>query len=103
MACSGSWDRRALFILLLLCLFVPAQVAALCGAPESHHAAQHCCLLCHLGSLPFLQVSSSPSIAPVGQVERLLHKSDCGAPDEAKASSNSSRAPPSLPLLTVSL
>jgi hypothetical protein len=100
---SGNWDRRALFILLLVCLFVHAQVAALCAAPEPHHAAQHCCLLCHIGSLPFLQVSSSPSIAPVALVERLLHKSDCGAPAEVKARSNSSRAPPSLDLLAISL
>src|SRR5450755_2810758 len=33
------------------------QSLALASQEESHHATDHCCLLCHAGPLPFLQTT----------------------------------------------
>ena len=61
-------NRRLLIVLLLLCATVLAQSTALAAQNESHHSPDHCCLLCHVGPLPFLQTSVSASLAPVFQV-----------------------------------
>ena len=61
-------DRRLLVVLLLLCVTVLAQSSALSAQSESHRSPDHCCLLCHVGPLPFLQTSVSAAWAPVFQV-----------------------------------
>jgi hypothetical protein len=71
-----------------------AQTAALFSAPEQHHAAGHCCLLCHLSSLPFLHITTVASLAPIVFVERLIPDPDFEASHDAPLNENSSRAPP---------
>ena len=89
-----SVNRRAVFVLLLLCLMVCAQSAALFAASETHHAAGHCCPLCHLGSLPFLHITTARSMAPIGVIARLIPIPDAKTSRDVLLTSNSSRAPP---------
>ncbi|MDE3165642.1 MAG: hypothetical protein KGN36_07545 [Acidobacteriota bacterium] len=49
-------------VLLLLLAVVCMQGAA--SAEDHHHSAQHCCAICHAGTLPFLQPVASWLIAP---------------------------------------
>jgi hypothetical protein len=49
----------------MVCLIVFAQSAAVAAQFEAHHAAEHCCLLCHVGALPFLQVAAASTVPPV--------------------------------------
>src|SRR5579872_2855166 len=94
MARGFCHNRRALAIVFLLCLMSFAQSAAL-SAPESHHSSGgHCCPLCHLGSLPFLEITTASSIAPVVLVERLIPNPDFEASHDVLLNANSSRAPP---------
>lgn len=88
-----GWDRRTL-VVLFLCLIVYAQSVPLFAPPEPHHATDHCCLLCHVGSLPFLQVTTSAAVSPVVLVERLIPSPDSEASHDALLSANTSRAPP---------
>lgn len=87
-------NRRALLVACLLCLMFYAQSAALLAAIEPHHATGHCCLLCHVGSLPFLEIATPASIAPIAVVERLIPIPDFQASHDVLLSANSSRAPP---------
>ena len=80
--------------MFLLCLMVYAQSVALFAPPETHHTSGHCCLLCHLGTLPFLQVTTGASVAPIVLVERLIPNSDFEASHDVLLTANSSRAPP---------
>jgi hypothetical protein len=86
-------NRRTLVVLFLLCLMVYAQSAALLSALEPHHAG-HCCLLCHVGSLPFLETAAPATVAPVVVVERLLPNPHFEASPDILLNANSSRAPP---------
>jgi hypothetical protein len=86
-------NRRALVVVFLLCLMSYAQSIAL-SAPESHHSSGHCCPLCHLGSLPYLHVTTAASVEPVVFVERLIPNPDFEASRDVLLSANSSRAPP---------
>jgi hypothetical protein len=87
-------NRRTLAVLFLLCVVVLAQSAALLSAIEPHHATGHCCVLCHVGSLPFLESSAPASLAPNVIVERLIPIPDFEAWHDVLIKSNSSRAPP---------
>jgi hypothetical protein len=89
-----SHNRRSLVVVFLLCFMVFAQSAALLSAIEPHHATGHCCLLCHVGSLHFLETAAPASIAPILVVERLLHDPDLQTSHDVLLNSNSSRAPP---------
>jgi hypothetical protein len=88
-------NRRLGIILLLLCLTVLAQSSALSAQSESHHAPDHCCLLCHVGPLPFLQTSVSATLAPVFQVVWLAPAANVERPSDVLVVPSSSRAPPS--------
>jgi hypothetical protein len=91
---EGDHNRRALLVLFLLCLMVYAQSVALFGAPEVHHAGGHCCLLCHVGTLPFLQITTGTGTAPIALVGRLISNPDFQASHDVLLTANSSRAPP---------
>ena len=91
---EGGHNRRALFVLFLLCLMVVAQSVALFGAPEPEHVTGHCCLLCHLGTLPFLEITTGLGVAPIELIERLIPNPDFEASHDVLLTSNSSRAPP---------
>jgi len=81
-------------IVFLLCATVCAQSAALAGEHTPHHATDHCCLLCHIGVLPFLQAHVQVSIAPAAPVEWLAGTPDLGRMRDALLVSRSTRAPP---------
>jgi hypothetical protein len=87
-------NRRLLIVLLLLCATVLAQSTALAAQNESHHSPDHCCLLCHVGPLPFLQTSVSASLAPVFQVVWMAPAARFEATSDALVVPSASRAPP---------
>ena len=88
------YNSRTLVVLFLLCLTFYVQTATLLSAVEPHHATGHCCVLCHVGSLPFLESTSPSSVAPIVVVERLIPNPDIESSHDVLLSSNSSRAPP---------
>jgi hypothetical protein len=88
--------RRALFIVLLLCVTGVAQLAALVGEPESHHSADHCCLLCHMGPLHFVEASASAGLAPVFAVVWLTPAADEASAHDVQLPSSPARAPPAV-------
>lgn len=87
-------NRRTLLVFLLLCVTVYAQSAALLAAIEPHHATGHCCVLCHVGSLPFLEIASIGSVAPIVILEGFVANSDFASSHDVLLGTNSSRAPP---------
>jgi|SRR5271157_154027 len=89
-------DRRLPVILLLLCVTVLAQSSALAAQSESHHAPDHCCLLCHVGPLPFLQHSVSAVLAPVFQMVWLAPPAHFETTSDVLVVPSPSRAPPAV-------
>ena len=90
-----SSHRKALLIVLLLCVTGLSQFAALVGEPESHRSSDHCCLLCHVGPLPFLEASIASSVAPVFEVVWLTPSTAIAATHEVLFAERPARAPPS--------
>ena len=86
--------RRLVVVALLLCLMVLGQSAALAGQTESHHGPDHCCLLCHVGPIPFLQTSVSAVLAPVFQVVWLAPTAQFEFTSDVRSIPSPSRAPP---------
>jgi hypothetical protein len=89
-------DRRLLIVLLLLCVTVLAQSSALSGQTESHHSPDHCCLLCHVGPLPFLQTSVSAVLAPALQIVWMAPPARLETVSDVLVIPAPSRAPPSV-------
>ncbi|MGD0772344.1 MAG: hypothetical protein ABSC05_05925 [Candidatus Solibacter sp.] len=88
--------RKALLIVLLLCVTGAAQFAALVSERETHHASDHCCLLCHAGPLQFLEVSASAGLAPVFEVVWLTPASEVATAHDVQLPASPARAPPAL-------
>ena len=88
--------RKALLIVLLLCMTGIAQLAALAGETESHHSADHCCLLCHMGPLHFLQTSASAGVAPIFAVVWLTPAPQEATAHDVQLASSPARAPPAV-------
>ena len=86
--------RKALFIVLLLCVTGLAQFSALIGQPENHRSSDHCCLLCHVGPLPFLEASASSAIAPVFEMVWMTPVTGAATTHDAFLPSSPARAPP---------
>ena len=86
--------RRALFVLLLVCLTLVGQSFALASQDETHHAPDHCCLLCHAGPLPFLQTTVAGTVTPVVLVAWLAPSPDFGQFHQVPLAASSSRGPP---------
>ena len=87
--------RKALFIVLLLCVTGVAQFSALLSEPETHHASDHCCRLCHAGPLQFLQASASAGLAPVFDVVWMTPAVEVAMAHDVRLSASPARAPPS--------
>jgi hypothetical protein len=87
-------DRRLLFVLFLLCATIFAQSGALSGEHQQHHSTDHCCLLCHVGPIPFLQTSTTATVAPVFGVEWIAAIPDFEFNHDCLLTTSSSRAPP---------
>ena len=83
-----------MYVLPLLCLVLVAQVSAFVSANEQHHSQDHCCLLCHVGPLPFLHTHVSPVVAPVFCMVWMESAPDFIPIHEVLLSTSSSRAPP---------
>ena len=94
---SAQWGQRlarALLIVLLLCLTVSAQSSTFDPRHASHHEPGHCCLLCHLGSLPFVRTVAPAAVVPVFLTSWLAPSPEFQAFHEVLLSASSSRAPP---------
>jgi hypothetical protein len=81
-------------VLLLACLMLMGQSLALASQEESHHAADHCCLLCHAGPLPILQTTATATVTPVFLVAWLAPVPDFEPAHQVLSSASSSRGPP---------
>ena len=88
--------RKALLIVLLLCVTGVAQFAALVGEPETHHATDHCCRLCHAGPLQFLEAAASVGQAPVFEVVWLAPAAEVAAAHDIQFAASPARAPPAV-------
>jgi hypothetical protein len=90
----GQPSGRTLLVLLLVCLTLLGQSLALASQEESHHGPDHCCLLCHVGPLPFLQTAVSATVMPVFVVAWLLPIPDSELAPSVLLFASSSRGPP---------
>jgi hypothetical protein len=81
-------------VLLLVCLTLLGQSMALAFQEESHHGSDHCCLLCHVGPLPFLQTTVAAKVMPVFVVAWLAPPHDFQPAHSAPLLAKSSRGPP---------
>ena len=91
---GGFLSSRTLLVLLLLSLTLLGQSAALASQEESHHAPDHCCLLCHVGPLPFLQTTATSGLTPIFLVAWLAPEPDFAPAHQVLLAASSSRAPP---------
>ena len=89
-----SRSARGLLLLLFLCAVVTAQVGSLANETHQHSSTQHCCGLCHIGPLPFLQPAISASVSPQLTVLWIAGFLESESPHEVLLSDGSSRAPP---------
>jgi hypothetical protein len=83
-----------LLVVAFLCAVVCAQTAALAFEHQHLQSSEHCCGLCHLGPLPFLQAAPVVQIAPVVAVGWFGGSSDSGQAPDTLIASTSCRAPP---------
>jgi hypothetical protein len=81
-------------VAFLLAVMVCGQAVALVSEHQHHHSSQHCCALCHVGQLPFLQPAGSAAMAPVVSTVWLAWSAGADTPHEVFLSAGSSRAPP---------
>ena len=86
---------RTLLVLLLVCLTLLGQSFALASQEESHHGPDHCCLLCHVGPLTFLQTTVTATVTPVFLVAWLAPAPDFELAHQVPLFATSSRGPPS--------
>lgn len=78
----------------MVCLTLMGQSRALASQDESHHAPDHCCVLCHVGPLPFLQTTATAAAMPVFLAAWLTPTPDFERAHQALLSTSSSRGPP---------
>jgi len=100
MAGRGPTRAGKGILLLFVCAIVFAQSAALVAQFEPHHAAEHCCLLCHVGALPFLQVAVASTLAPMFRKVWSTPAAETTAILQAALVTRSSRAPPAAAILS---
>jgi hypothetical protein len=91
---NGQLPARTLPVLLLVCLTLLGQSLALASQEESHHAPDHCCLLCHVGPLPFVQSIVTAKVTPVFLVAWLAPAPDFELAHFVLLFASSSRGPP---------
>jgi hypothetical protein len=87
-------ERRLIIVLLMLCAMVLVQSAALSTQNASHHSGDHCCLLCHVGPLPFVETSVAAAAVPVLPVTRVVPAAKFQDAHDVLLPTRSSRAPP---------
>jgi len=84
---------RVCVIVLLLCAFF-AQSSAFESEHQQHNSSQHCCLLCHIGPLPFVQAGAIATAEPLVAIAWLPPSDPRHRKHDVLPSSDSSRAPP---------
>ena len=94
MAREAGFGKRGVLVLLLLCVIVFAQAAALCSQFEQHGACHHCCLLCHVGPLALLPPSIPVVLAPAAPAGWRAASPVSDIAREMPLAASSSRAPP---------
>lgn len=94
MTVRSRGEGRYGFVLLVLCLLAVAQVSAFASANEQHHSQDHCCLLCHVGPMPFLHTNVAAVVLPSLATVWLEPVTDCLTTHDVLRSISSSRAPP---------
>ena len=94
MSQAGSFARRFLLIVFVLCATICAQSASLTAEQETHQGSDHCCGLCHLGPAPILPATASAVTAPVFSPVCITVSVVIGAPHDVLVTSSASRAPP---------
>jgi hypothetical protein len=85
---------RTLLVMLLVCLTLCGQSSTLASQRESHHTPDHCCLLCHVGPLPFVQTTVTATVMPIFPVAWLAPIPDFETAHQVLLSASSSRGPP---------
>ena len=85
---------RLSLVVLLMCAVICAQAAALDSGHSHQRVSQHCCGLCHVGPLPFLQPVNWAAVAPSVAVAWLCRSVESDTPHEVRLAAGSSRAPP---------
>jgi hypothetical protein len=83
-----------LFVFLLLYLAIWAQSSALTSRPGPHHAPDHCCPLCQVGLLPYVQPAIAFVVTPAFLSVWRAPTPDFGPAHEVLVAAGSSRAPP---------
>lgn len=95
---SVSWiahlRTRATLVLVLLCAVAVVQSAALTSEHEQHRSTDHGCVVCLVGTLPFLEPSTGAPLAPVLRIQWLESVPDFETANDARPTERSSRAPP---------
>lgn len=81
--------------MFLLCVTIAAQSTAISSEHQQHRSTDHCCLLCHVGPLPFLHTGVAVTVTPVLAVAWIAHQSESESDDDGILVTGSSRAPPS--------
>ena len=81
-------------VLLLLSAVICAQATSLLSEQLHQHSSQHCCALCHVGPLPFLQPAVAAYIAPVLAAAWFERSHKLDAPHDVLLTAGYSRAPP---------
>src|SRR5271157_3149842 len=94
MARAAGFERRGALVLLLLCVMVFAQVAALASQFDQHGPSDHCCLLCHVGPLALLPPSVPAVLAPAAPAVWRAASPVSELAREIHLAASSSRAPP---------
>lgn len=87
-------NRRAISLLVLLCLTVLGQWCALTAEDLQHGPHEHCCLLCHIGPHATLDAVTPVVGAPVLTTAWVAQTSDPVSHYDTPVSRRSSRAPP---------
>jgi hypothetical protein len=86
--------RRVVLVLSLVCFLFSAEAAVLASLHPHQHSSEHCCGLCHVGPLPFLQPAVWRAFDPGILAAWLERFRDLDAPREVAHASAHSRAPP---------
>jgi hypothetical protein len=90
---NGAHRSRIAMIVLLLCA-VFAQAFAFESEREHHDSSQHCCLLCHLGPLPFVEAAITSAAEPPLAIAWLPSPAQREGKHEVLLRQDPSRAPP---------
>ncbi len=85
---------RYAIALLLLCALLCGESAALTPDHQRHQSQNHSCLVCQVGSLPFLGRAIAAPSAGIVLLARLGNTDSFTAPQELRCAVRCSRAPP---------